>query len=169
MHKHLSLIKLHSWRIDVPILLLLTSGLLAAGLSLPTLILTKAVFFTDTYSIWRGIVELWTHSHQVLGAIILLFSIIFPIGKLVALSVLWTAPLDHIWRRRLLIVLSSLGKWSMLDVFVVAILIVLVKSKDIADAHAGPGIYLFAGAVVLSMIVTEMIERMAKQVPTESN
>jgi paraquat-inducible protein A len=86
---------------------------------------------------------------------------------LAALSVLWAAPLDRVWRRRLLAVLGSLGKWSMLDVFVVSTLIVLIKSKDIADAHAGPGIYLFAGAVVLSMIVTEIIEHMAKQVPIE--
>jgi paraquat-inducible protein A len=167
MRKNPSLMDLHRRRIDVPVLLLLASGLLAAGLSQPTLILTKVVFFTDTYSIWRGIVELWTHSHQVLGAMIFFFSIVFPIGKLAVLSVLWTAPIDRVWRQRWLAVLGSLGKWSMLDVFVVSTLIVLIKSKDIADAHAGPGIYLFAGAVVLSMIVTEIIEHMAKQVPIE--
>ncbi|MHB1156856.1 MAG: paraquat-inducible protein A [Phycisphaerales bacterium] len=154
---------MHPRRLDVPLLLLAAAGLLAAGLSQPTLQLTKIVFFTDTYSIWRGIVELWTHSHQILAAIIFFFSIVFPIGKLVALSVLWTAPLGELWRRRLLTGLAILGKWSMLDVFVVASLIVLIKSKDLADANAGPGIYLFAGAVVLSMIVAEMIEHLAKR------
>lgn len=158
-----SLMEVHRMRLDVPLLLLVAAGLLAAGLSQPTLKLTKVIFWTDTYSIWGGIVELWTHSHQILAAIIFFFSIVFPIGKLAALSVLWAAPLGPVWRKRLLTGLAVAGKWSMLDVFVVATLIVLVKSKDIADANAGPGIYFFAGAVILSMIVAEMIEHLAKR------
>ncbi|MFA7235399.1 MAG: paraquat-inducible protein A [Phycisphaeraceae bacterium] len=158
-----SLMSMHPRRMDVPVLLLAAAGLLAAGLSQPTLKLTKIIFFTDTYSIWGGIVELWKAEHRILAVIIFFFSIVFPIGKLVALSVLWTAPLGERWRRRLLTGLAVLGKWSMLDVFVVASLIVLIKSKDLADANAGPGIYLFGGAVALSMIVAEMIEYLAKK------
>jgi uncharacterized paraquat-inducible protein A len=51
----------------------------------------------------------------------------------------------------------------MLDVFVAATLIVLIKSKSIVDAKAAIGIYFFAGAVLLSLLTANIMNRMARR------
>lgn len=51
----------------------------------------------------------------------------------------------------------------MLDVFVVAILIVLTQSKTRLDAEPREGLYLFSIAIMLSMIATVVVERLAKR------
>jgi paraquat-inducible protein A len=146
----------------VPVLILAALGMLIAGWSLPTLKLTQVIFFTSTYSIWAGIMELWKSHHYFLAGLIFFFSMIFPTAKLLGLLGIWFAPLTRDVRGKYLDWLEILGRWSMLDVFVVATLIVLIKSKDIVDANAAIGIYLFAGAVMLSMLTTSIINRMAR-------
>ena len=54
--------------------------------------------------------------------------------------------------------MSWLGKWSMLDVLVLALLIFYAKSTGIADAVSMPGIYMFAAAVVLTMLAYGIVE-----------
>jgi len=56
-----------------------------------------------------------------------------------------------------------MGKWSMLDLFVVAMIVVLVKAKEVADAEAKIGIHLFAGAVLLSMIASMSVEKLSRE------
>lgn len=146
----------------VPVLIVISLGLLFAGWSLPTLKLTKVIFFTSTYSIWAGITELWKSKHYFLAGVIFFFSMIFPTAKLLGLMGIWFAPLTRDIRNKYLNWLELLGRWSMLDVFVVAILIVLIKAADVADANAEIGIYLFAGAVMLSMLTTNIIYKMAR-------
>jgi paraquat-inducible protein A len=146
----------------MPIMILIAMGLLIAGWSLPTLKLTKVIFFTDTYSIWAGIMELWKADLYFLAGLIFFFSMIFPLAKLLGLMGIWFVPLIQDTRSRYLDWLELLGRWSMLDVFVVATLIVLMKSKAIVDANAAIGIYLFAGAVLLSMLAANIMNRMAR-------
>ncbi len=49
---------------------------------------------------------------------------------------------------------ESLGKWSMLDVFVVAILIVAMKSAAVAHIHLGLGLYLFTFSVIATQFAS---------------
>jgi uncharacterized paraquat-inducible protein A len=49
----------------------------------------------------------------------------------------------------------------MLDVFVVAIIVVMAKSSWMSDVTPKPGIYFFGSAIILSMIVTFLIQRLA--------
>ena len=147
----------------MPIMILTAVGLLIAGWSLATLKLTKVIFFTDTYSIWAGIMELWKADLYFLAGLIFFFSMIFPMAKLLGLMGIWFVPLEQETRSRYLDWLEMLGRWSMLDVFVVATLIVLIKSKSIVDANAAIGIYLFAGAVLLSMLTANIMNRMARR------
>jgi len=146
----------------MPAVIFAALGLLIAGWSLPTLKLTQVIFFTNTYSLWAGIMELTKAKHYFLAALIFFFSMIFPTAKLLGLMGIWFVPLDGQSRSRYLNWLELLGRWSMLDVFVVATLIVLIKSKDIVDASAQAGIYLFAGAVILSMLTTNVIYRLSR-------
>ena len=162
MSEHRPLIAEHPGRVDVPILIVVSAGLLIGAYFLPTLKLTKVIFFTDTYSIWAGIAELWKGEHYLLAALVFLFSMIFPVVKLLGLAWIWVAPMAAARRDRAADWIGQLGKWSMVDVFVVAILVVLIKAQDLADAEAGIGIYLFAAAIVLSMIASVTVERLAR-------
>ena len=56
-------------------------------------------------------------------------------------------------RKRLFEALEHLGKWSMMDVFVVALVVVIAKISALADAHARYGIYFFGASILLSMAV----------------
>jgi paraquat-inducible protein A len=58
--------------------------------------------------------------------------------------------------------IAWLGKWSMLDVLVLALLIFYAKSTALSDAVALPGIYFFAGSVVLTMLAYGLVERDAE-------
>jgi len=59
--------------------------------------------------------------------------------------------------------LGILGKWSMLDVFVVAILIVLVKLGPLAKVQPQRGVYWFAAAIFLSMITSMYVDNLARK------
>jgi paraquat-inducible protein A len=86
------------------------------------------------------------------------FSVVLPILKLVLLFRI--LGLDHLERDRLAHYLHWMhlyGKWSMLDVFVVAILVVAVKLGAIADVQMRFGLYAFAASVLLTMFVTARV------------
>jgi paraquat-inducible protein A len=59
--------------------------------------------------------------------------------------------------------LSHYGKWSMLDVFVVALLLVIVKLGVLATVQVHYGIYMYALAGLLIMLCTTIINNIAKQ------
>ncbi|MCF6153151.1 paraquat-inducible protein A [Candidatus Kuenenia stuttgartiensis] len=155
-----SIYSIKPYRWDIPVMVVVALGLLIAGLNLPTLKLAKVIFFTNTYSIWDGVWELWKSNHIGLAVIIFFFSIVFPCVKLIGLLFVWFVPLEPEGRKRFLYWSGILGKWSMLDVFIVAILVILIKTRDIADANAQIGIYFFACAIMLSIAATMMIEKM---------
>ena len=158
-----ALVEHYPRRIDVPLLIVASAVLLVFAYLSPTLSLTKVIFFTDEYSIWGGIVELWQSEHPVLAVVVFVFSMVFPIAKLLALTVAWVVPMSVGFRNGFAGVVGQLGKWSMLDVFIVAMLVVLVKAKDLADAEAKIGIYLFGGAVLTSMFASLVVERLARR------
>ncbi len=67
-----------------------------------------------------------------------------------------------LWFKRI----EWLGKWSMLDVLVLALLVFYAKSTQFADAVALPGIYFFAGSVILTMIAYSLVNH--DEAPRES-
>jgi len=56
------------------------------------------------------------------------------------------------------------GKWSMLDVFVVAVLLATVKLGAVANVQLHYGLYLFAAAVILTMIVTARVVKLSERI-----
>jgi paraquat-inducible protein A len=147
---------------EIPLLLFLSAGLLVLGLSMPVLQTTALLFWKDEYTIQAGIVNLWEDRHFGLALILLFFSVVFPAMKLLALSALWVLPIAGGSRKRLLHQIKILSKWSMLDVFVVAIIVVITQAGGIIDVKPRAGVYVFAASIVLSMIVTLLIDRRAK-------
>ena len=159
-----SLKEIHPDRPDVPALLLLAFGVLVLGLSLPILTVEKTVFWRhweNHYSVFVGVAELAKHGDWLLAVIIFFFSMIFPFVKLLALSILWFRRLTDQERLKALEWLGLLGKWSMLDVFAVAILVVAAKLRSLTEVQPRIGVYLFGLAILLSMLTTMYIERLA--------
>jgi len=84
--------------------------------------------------------------------------VVFPILKTLVLLAIWNLDPAHGERhRRHLGWLASYSKWSMLDVFVVALLVVSVKLGSLAEARVEVGIYAFAASVILTMLLSAWI------------
>lgn len=149
-------------RPDVWLLLAAATATFPVGLALPMMRVEKLLFGNE-FSVLSGIVALFQNGHWGLGAILLAFSVLFPAAKLAVLWLVWVGGLARAERRRLLEHLKALGKWSMLDVFVVALSVVAVELGPIASVTPLFGIYLFAASVLLSMVVTIVIERLTER------
>ena len=142
--------------------LIISTSLLMIGLSLP-LLYSQKVFWKSTYSVWTGTVSLWQQGEHGLAAIIFFFSMAFPIVKITALAIIWFVKLPEESRTRLLHWLGILGKWSMLDVFIVAIMIVLVKLGPFVKVEPRPGVYVFCAAIIASMLTTMYVDHLARR------
>ena len=148
----------------VPVLILASIVLLGFGWNLPLMIVEKSVLWQhwqNTYSVITGIIGLYHDQEYILALIIFVFSVIFPLVKLTALLVIWMVQLPDEQRRMILRWLELLGKWSMLDVFVVAIIVVAAKLKTLTTVTPQVGVYIFGLSVALSMITTTYVESLA--------
>ena len=126
---------------------------LALGVSLPIIKLTRFVFWSTEHSLLSTVDVLLTDGQYFLGLTILLFSIVFPVLKLLYLLLVSTLPASEIARQsRRLKALEWLGKWSMHDVLVLALTIFFIKSQGVYDARSLNGVYFFTAAVVLMIL-----------------
>ena len=143
------------------LLFLLAAGALTEGLRLPAITITQAGLFDSQYSILTGLADLANGGHFAVFAIILLFSVLLPYVKLLLLAWLFLSagPVER--RRRLLAWLAAVGKWSLLDVLVVSLIVFSLQGGFFVSSRLEPGLYLFAGAVILSMALTGWIARLA--------
>ena len=147
---------------EIPALLSVATLLLIFGLFLPIITLEELILWKSTFSVLTGIGHLFHESHYILGVIVMFFSVFFPITKLSALCLIWFCKISKNFRDKVIEWLGILGKWSMLDVFVVAIMIIITKISHFAHAEARIGIYFFGTSIILTMITTERIDRFLK-------
>jgi len=141
-------------------MVLLALLLFAAGVTAPFFQVQKFWLFGDAVSVLSGLRELARASEWFLFAIIFLFTLVFPAVKLVALGIIWwKRGVDDDGADRLLQWVSHLSKWSMLDVFVVSILVVTIKAASVANITVDIGIYLFTASVVLTQLIALRLER----------
>lgn len=134
--------------------------LAAAVLYLPANLLpimnTRTLVADRHDTILVGVVFLWNEGTPHLAAIVFLASIVVPLVKMGALAYLaWTVqrgsirgPQERLGVYRLV---EAVGRWSMLDVFVVALMAALVRMGVMANVTAGPGAAAFGAVVVLTM------------------
>jgi paraquat-inducible protein A len=134
------------------VLSVLAMIVLAIAISLPFIAMSE-LGSERVFSLVGGIVELFRTGNTVIGVILLVFSVIFPFAKLTAIVVATSAlaPLSNRARKRLHHVAVLTGKYSLLDILVVAIMIVLVKFQGIAEVRARSGTILFCAAIILSI------------------
>lgn len=137
-------------------LLVLVTCLLPLGLVLPALETTHFAFWRDEHSILSFGIALWSGGEYLLSGLVLAFSVVFPGIKLV-----WMWRLQ--FNRRLpptrarLRVLETLGKWSMADVLVIAMVVFSFRGNLVFGATPLPGVYVFALATVLAMLASGRI------------
>lgn len=140
----------------------LTWALLAAATILYIPANAYPVMYTVTLgqmqpqTIAAGVLYLAHSGDWPIAAVIFVASIMVPISKIVSLSWLCIAankrPSASLARTRLYRITEKIGRWSMIDVFVVAVLATLVQAGDLMSIQPGPGALAFAGVVVLTMI-----------------
>ena len=95
------------------------------------------------------------------------FSILFPILKVLSLAFLNMAAPKNLSSGTLKF-LEALGKWSMMDVFVIALIVVSLSSNGLARALTQPGLYCFAAAAILFMLASGLIVKHL-EAPVESD
>lgn len=106
-------------------------------------------------SILGGIYELYAQGSWFIATIIFVFSIVLPCLKLVTLLELcWLRWLEHHHRAWAYRIIEFSGRWSMLDVMLLAFLVMLVKLSGLVEFHVGPAVIAFAGCVAMSMIAS---------------
>jgi paraquat-inducible protein A len=145
-----------------PLLLAAASVLLGLGLYMPLLHVEKMLFWKNEYSVVTGVFGLAEDRQYVLAAVVFFWSVVFPIAKLALLFWLWFGRTDARQRSAVLRRVNRLAKWSMLDVYIVAVLVVALKLGPLAEVTVEPGLYVFGAAVILSMLVSARIERLAR-------
>ena len=144
----------------VPALLAAAFLLFGTGIFFPFFHVTKFWVFDEAVSVVGGILTLFREGEYFLFAVLTLFTLAFPCVKLGLLGIIWAERQHDLARvQRLHRWVESLGKWSMLDVFVVAILIVAMKSAAIAEIHLGLGLYLFTFSVIATQVASAWIDR----------
>lgn len=144
--------------VAVNLLLVAALGLLLYGLQMPILTLEKFYFFSNTISLLSALQQLAREAEWGLFALVGSFSVVFPVIKIILLFLIWNFDPSYGERhRRHLHWLSVYSKWSMLDVFVVALLVVSVKLGSLAEARVEIGIYAFAASVVLTMLLSAWV------------
>mgnify|MGYP001809870647 CR=1 FL=1 len=140
-----------------------TTALLVAAmiLYLPANLLpmmeTRSLVAHTNDTILSGVVYFWNTGSIGLAVLIFSFSILIPILKMGALSMLVLSvrrgrSRSRRQRMRLFRLVEFVGRWSMLDVFVVALMVGLVRFGGLAMIKAGPAAAAFGTVVVLTML-----------------
>lgn len=131
---------------------------LAIGIFAPVMTFKKLIFYKNTFSIHSGLATLFKEGEYILFLIIFVFTILFPAVKIL---LLFLTHYRRSWsqedRNKLLHYLGLVSKWSMLDVFIVAMLVVIVRLGITGRVEVRWGIYVFAAAVILSTLATQRL------------
>ncbi len=132
------------------------------GVFAPMITLKKFILFENTFSIISGITTLLQEGKIFLFLIITIFSLILPIAKL-GIIFLTLKQNNKTNLKRYLHLMHQYGKWSMLDVFVVGIMVVVIKIKGMVNVEIHYGFYLFTSAVLMTMVLTTLVSRLEEK------
>lgn len=146
-------------RFILPVLLLATISL-GLGVFLPVVEVRNLAIFANRFSIMEASWELLVDEQYLLGTVIIVFSVIFPFGKILTAGMLWQrfkntgeTPLKWIGR------LEFLARWSCADVLIVAMAIVVAKASGIAGASMDIGLWFFAASIPLTATAVHLIKK----------
>ncbi|QOT79412.1 paraquat-inducible protein A [Cupriavidus basilensis] len=138
---------------------LLAAYLLYIPANLLPVMVTQSILGTQRDTIMSGVIYLWLSGSHVLALLVLIASIVVPLLKMMILTLLLISVRRRsTWRireqTRLYALVEVIGRWSMLDIFVVALLASLVQVGALATITPGGGALAFASDVVLTMLAS---------------
>ena len=124
---------------------------------------TNTLGSSESDTIMSGVIYLYTSGSWPLALIVLIASIMIPMGKIVALAyLLITVQRGSIKnnrdRSRLYRLVELIGRWSMLDVFVDTFVVALVQLEPLMSVQPGPGVFFFMSVVVLTMLAAQSFD-----------
>ena len=124
----------------------------ALGITLPSIKFTTVYVWKNEHSLGSIILALYQNNELFLCVVIFIFSILFPFLKLFYLLTLVTSPdMPNEFRTKSISVMEWLGRYSMTDVMVLALIIFYVNSSGYTEANVQPGIYFFAASTFMTM------------------
>lgn len=138
---------------------LLAAYILYIPANLLPVMVTQSILGTQQDTILSGVIYLWLSGSHMLAVVVLIASIIVPLLKMVILTfLLLSVHFRSSWRirqqTRLYGLVEVIGRWSMLDIFVVALLASLVRAGALATIIPGGGALAFAAVVVMTMLAS---------------
>ncbi|MFP4518280.1 MAG: paraquat-inducible protein A [Oceanicaulis sp.] len=131
---------------------------LLLGLWLPIMETRQLWVFKTEYSLFDAVQALWQENEAALAGLVFLFSFVTPTAKLAALSVLLTRRAGS-QRGPLSRFVAAVGRWSLADVLVVAVLIVVWSNAGALGAASLPGLWFFGGSALVLLLAAELALR----------
>lgn len=124
---------------------------------------TRTLFDDQSDTIFSGVVYLWKAGSWPLALLVFFASITVPLAKLIVLTGLTISVQRGSLRKpaqrtRLFRIVEFIGRWSMLDIFAVAILTALVQLKSLAEVTAGPAVLAFGAVCVLTIMASHAFD-----------
>ena len=117
------------------------------------------IFKYESKSIWATIKTLWDIDRYFIAVMVGLFSVVIPVIKTFAVYI-------SIFYKKSLKIMNFIGKWSMADVFIVALLLanLTLNTDEYTDAEMQMGLYFFTMYVIFSIIATYVAHRHVAQI-----
>lgn len=124
---------------------------------------TTTLGSTESDTIMGGVIFLYTSGSWPLALIVLVASVMIPLGKLVVLAYLLIQVQRGVVKNRhdsarMYRLVEFIGRWSMLDVFVDAFVVALVQLQPLMSVEPGAGVIFFMAVVVLTMLAAQTFD-----------
>lgn len=113
------------------------------------------LFGMKEITVLSGVAALWDED-IFLALVVILFALIAPIAKTLALAGIHAGRLSSGWLRRV----HLLGRLAMADIFLIALYITVAKGLGVGRIEVGWGLYLFTGCVLASLVITALTHRL---------
>jgi paraquat-inducible protein A len=158
-----SLTPRHRYSIQFTWALIIAAAILYIPANVLPVLVTTQLGAEEADTIISGVFYLYESGSWPLALIVLVASVMIPLGKLVALGYLLvtvqrgSAKSNHD-RTRLYRLVEFIGRWSMLDVFVDAYLVAIVQLDPLMSVAPGPGVVFFMAVVVLTMLAAHTFD-----------
>jgi paraquat-inducible protein A len=143
--------------------LVVTAALLYIPANLLPVMHTHTFFSDDDDTIMSGVITLAQQGSWPIALLVFFASIVVPLLKLVALGEILIAVArgrvrNAQQRSRLFRIVEFVGRWSMLDIFAMSLLVALVQIQSLAFIEVRPGAFAFAAVVVLTMLAAQSFD-----------
>jgi paraquat-inducible protein A len=143
--------------------LLIAAMILYVPANLMPITLTTALGSTEGDTIMQGVIYFLFSGDWPVALVIFTASILVPLLKMAALTYLLVSvqrhsshrPLD---RTKIYRMVEFVGRWSMIDVFVVTIMVALVQLGAVATIQAGSGAIFFCAVVIITMLAAKSFD-----------